>query len=94
MALDCLPQLEYGQLSTVGTDRPDLSVGHRGGVYFEAGYAMGRGLPVIWTCKRDDIDTLHFDVRQYNCIDWTAPGDLATRLQKRIEALLGRGPIA
>ena len=68
--------------------------GHRGGVYFEAGYAMGRGLPVIWTCQKDDFQNLHFDIRQYNCIDWTAPADLATRLQKRIEALLGRGPIA
>jgi hypothetical protein len=24
--------------------------GHRQGVYFEAGYAMGLGIPVIWTC--------------------------------------------
>lgn len=27
--------------------------GHRGGVYFEAGYALGLGLPVIWTCRED-----------------------------------------
>ena len=26
--------------------------GHRGGVYFEAGFALGLGLPVIWTCRR------------------------------------------
>jgi hypothetical protein len=68
--------------------------GHRGGVYFEAGYAMGRGLPVIWMCRKDDLDKLHFDIRQYNCIDWSEPIELAKRLQKRIEALLGRGPHA
>lgn len=27
--------------------------GQRGGVYFEAGFAYGRGLPVIWTCRED-----------------------------------------
>lgn len=27
--------------------------GHRGGVYFEAGFAYGLGLPVIWTCRKD-----------------------------------------
>jgi nucleoside 2-deoxyribosyltransferase len=67
---------------------------HRGGVYFEAGYAMGRGLPVIWTCRKEYIAGLHFDVRQYNCIDWTDVGDLRKRLQFRIEAVLGRGPLA
>jgi hypothetical protein len=35
--------------------------GHRGKVYFEAGLAMG--LPVFWTCRRDDLDKLHFDMR-------------------------------
>ena len=67
--------------------------GHRGGVYFEAGFAMGLGLPVIWTCNKDAIDDLHFDIRQYNCLDWSEPSDLRRRLQKRIEALLGRGPL-
>jgi hypothetical protein len=38
--------------------------GHRGGVYFEAGFALGLGLPVFWTCKKDHLDHLHFDVRQ------------------------------
>ena len=65
---------------------------HRGGVYFEAGFALGLGLPVIWTCRKDDMDNLHFDIRQYNMIDWETPGDLALRLQNRIEANLGKGP--
>ena len=27
--------------------------GYRGGVYFEAGFAYGLGLPVIYTCRKD-----------------------------------------
>ncbi len=66
--------------------------GHRGGVYFEAGYALGIGLPVFWTCKKSDMSDLHFDIRQFNCIDWQTPEELAKRLQVRLEAVLGRGP--
>lgn len=69
--------------------------GQRGGVYFEAGYALGHGLRVIWTCREDDLKNVHFDTRQYNFLPWTPGnyGDLATRLQNRIEATLGRGPV-
>jgi nucleoside 2-deoxyribosyltransferase/predicted RNA-binding Zn-ribbon protein involved in translation (DUF1610 family) len=66
--------------------------GHRGGVYYEAGFAAGRGLTVISTCRKDEMDNLHFDVRQYNCIDWQTADELAHRLQARIEAVLGDGP--
>ena len=66
--------------------------GHRGGVYFEAGFAIGLNLPVIWTCQKDDMKDLHFDIRQYNTIDWETPKDLALRLQRRIEATVGKGP--
>ena len=68
--------------------------GHRRGVYFEAGFALGLNLPVIWTCHKDDMAGLHFDIRQYNTIDWDTPDDLAVRLQRRIEATLGKGPRA
>ena len=66
--------------------------GHRGGVYFEAGFALGLNLQVIWTCHKDDLKDLHFDIRQYNCIDWTEPSDLAERLKNRIGAVIGMGP--
>jgi hypothetical protein len=66
--------------------------GQRGGVYYEAGYAAGRGLTVINTCRKDEVEKLHFDIRQYNCIDWTTPDELAHRLQARIEAVIGDGP--
>lgn len=75
--------------------------GSRGGVYFEAGYALGLGLPVIWTCRKDDLEKgeLHFDVEHFNFLTWTdAPDGLRTfsrALTKRIEALpaLGHGPV-
>ena len=66
--------------------------GQRPGVYFEAGFALGLGLEVIWSCRKDDICRLHFDIRQYNCIDWETEADLASRLRRRIEARLGVGP--
>ena len=66
--------------------------GHRGGVYFEAGFALGLDLPVIWTCRKDEMKHLHFDIRQFNTIDWDTPENLASRLQRRIEATLGKGP--
>lgn len=69
--------------------------GQRGGVYFEAGYALGLGLRVIWLCREDQLKDVHFDTRQYNFLKWK-PGeyaDLAKRLQNRIEATLGQGPI-
>ena len=67
--------------------------GHRGGVYWEAGFAKGLEREVFLTCRKDDIEDLHFDIRQYNCIDWETPEELTDRLQKRIEAVLGRGPL-
>ena len=65
--------------------------GHREGVYFEAGFALGLGLSVMWTCKKVDMKNLHFDIRQYNTIDWDDYEDLASRLQHRIEATVGKG---
>lgn len=66
---------------------------HKSGVYFEVGYAMGREIPVIWCCRKDQIKGLHFDVRQFNCIDWETPEELQARLQTRIEAAIGDGPL-
>lgn len=65
--------------------------GHRGGVYFEAGFALGLGIPVIWTCRDDQAADLHFDTRQYNHILWSDPADLRRKLTWRIEATLPRG---
>ena len=47
--------------------------GHRGGVYFEAGFALELGIPVIWTCREPDLGESHFDTRQYNHVVRTDP---------------------
>ena len=67
--------------------------GQRGGVYFEAGFARGLGLNVIWTCKDDHFNDLHFDVKGFNVIEWKAPADLRERLNARIRAVVGYGPL-
>lgn len=68
--------------------------GARGGVYYEAGFAHGLDLPVIFTCRKDVIDEglIHFDTRQYNHIVWETPQELRKRLAERIGATIGDGP--
>jgi hypothetical protein len=67
--------------------------GQRGGVYFEAGFALGLGLQVIWTCKKSDLKEVHFDNRQYNFIIWEEDklDEFNVALQNRIEATIGHG---
>ncbi|MBZ0130582.1 MAG: hypothetical protein K8F59_15900 [Rhodobacteraceae bacterium] len=67
--------------------------GARGGVYYEAGFAHGFNIPVIFTCRLDGLGKVHFDTRQYNHITWETPGELRERLAKRISATLGDGPL-
>ncbi len=66
--------------------------GARGGVYYEAGFAHGLGKQVIFTCRADQWDKLHFDTRQYNHIFWNTPEELREALNNRIRRLLGEGP--
>ena len=70
------------------------SDGARGGVYYEAGFAHGLGLPVIFTCRGDSLDNLHFDTNHYNHIVWTNSADLREKLTQRILAVMGTGPAA
>jgi hypothetical protein len=62
--------------------------GHRGGVYFEAGYARGLGIDVILTCREDELEKAHFDTRQYNHVVWKDEKDLFEKLKRRIEATI------
>ncbi len=71
----------------------------RGSVYFGAGYAKGKRIPVIWTC-RDDMEKAQaesFDTRQYKCLFWNKDNmrDFEKILQKHIEENknIGRGPL-
>jgi hypothetical protein len=58
------------------------------GVYFEAGFALGRSLDVIWMCHTDHLDHAHFDVKQYNMIVWREPADVAEKLYERVRATM------
>jgi hypothetical protein len=64
--------------------------GHRTGVYFEAGYAVGLGRPVIYTVRQDNAKDVHFDIQHYPRIEWQTPLDLQERLTARIGALINR----
>lgn len=63
----------------------------RPGVYFEAGYAIGLGLPVFWCVRHDDLENVHFDTRQYSHIVWRTEADLAEQLYYNVAAIIGRG---
>jgi hypothetical protein len=63
--------------------------GQNRGVYYEAGYAMGLGIPVIWCCKESAVARCHFDTRQFNHILWKTPADLQKSLSNRILATIG-----
>ena len=60
------------------------------GVYFEAGFALGLKLPVIWCVKRDDLKNVHFDTRQYYHVVWDTPDDLKEKLYDVICAVIGK----
>lgn len=64
----------------------------RGGVYYEAGFAQGLNIDVIWSVRADCIGHVHFDTRQYAHIVWSDPTDLRTRLKARIGAVIGQAP--
>jgi len=64
----------------------------RGGVYFEAGFALGLNIPVIWTCRNDAISHVHFDTRLFNHIVWGNAEELRAKLSNRISAVIGDGP--
>ncbi len=66
--------------------------GHRNGVYFEAGFARGLGIPVIHTCKAEHLDNAHFDTVQLNHVLWRTPEELRKKLYHRIIGSIGQGP--
>ncbi len=62
--------------------------GNRGGVYYEAGFAHGLGIPVIWTVQKKDLENVHFDTRQYNHIVYESAEELRDKLTNRIQATI------
>lgn len=70
--------------------------GQRHGVYFEAGMMLGLGRTVVWMCRRNEVTNdggLHFDVRQFNFIDYETEEEAKRRLYQRILAIEGEGPV-
>lgn len=68
----------------------DLSA-HRGGVYYEAGYAKGLGKEVIFSCHESYFKDIHFDVKQINTISWNEADEekFINDLVRRIEVTVG-----
>jgi nucleoside 2-deoxyribosyltransferase len=62
--------------------------GQRNGVYYEAGFAMGLGRPVIWCCKKEEIAQLHFDTNHKNHIAWQTHQELRDKLYARIRGTI------
>ena len=68
--------------------------GARGSVYYEVGFAHGLDLPVIFTCRDDQLDDLHFDTSHFLHLSWPRgyPETLIEPLKNRILANIGEGP--
>lgn len=58
------------------------------GVYFEAGYAEGRGIPVIYSVRKDSVGDLHFDTKHLNYIVWETTAELQQWVTDRIGAVI------
>jgi hypothetical protein len=59
------------------------------GVYFEAGFALGLGLKVIYTCHEKWFKKSHFDTNHFPHIIYKDPEDLCQKLKHKIEAWIG-----
>ena len=49
------------------------------------------GIEVIFICREDALQNVHFDTRQYNHIVWETPEELRQGLAARISAVIGDG---
>jgi nucleoside 2-deoxyribosyltransferase len=61
---------------------------HRNSVYFEAGFAMGMNIPIIWTCQKGHDKEMSFDTRQFPHILWENKDDLVKQVIDRIKVIL------
>lgn len=60
--------------------------GARPAVYFEAGFADGLGVEVIWCCEAAKKKDMCFDTRQFEHILWKDAEDLRKQLTAKIRA--------
>lgn len=61
--------------------------GNRQNVYFEAGYAMGLGIPVIRTCRAGERGLVAFDQNHYAVHEWKDGSDLRRLVRERAQKL-------
>jgi hypothetical protein len=61
---------------------------NKSGVYFEAGYALGRGKKVIYTCSKEHFNNLHFDVNHFPVLIYETKEQLKEMLKSKIEAYI------
>ncbi len=59
---------------------------HRNGVYFESGFALGLGKPVIYLCRKDEFDKAHFDIKPLQHIIYQTEEELYQKLKDKINA--------
>ena len=48
---------------------------------------------MTYTCRKDCMKRVHFDTNHFNHLIWEDKEDLRQRLTKRIEVVLGPGPV-
>jgi nucleoside 2-deoxyribosyltransferase len=60
--------------------------GQKNGVYFESGFALGRGLKVIYSVHKDDLINSHFDTKHFPHITYETTQELEQKLINKIEA--------
>lgn len=60
------------------------------GVYWEAGFATALDKPVIYTCRDDMKDKIHFDTNHRHCVYWDLekPDEAVKKLKATIRATL------
>lgn len=60
----------------------------RHNVYFEAGYGLGRGMKIIYTCKKEFFDTAKFDTNHFPHIVYETNEELKQKLIDKINAYI------
>lgn len=53
-------------------------------VYYTAGYALGRGIPVIWAVKSCDANNLRVHLQEIRPLVWDTAEDLVVLLQQKL----------
>jgi hypothetical protein len=58
--------------------------GARNAVYFEAGFAEGLGIPILWSCQEGHDADMCFDTKQIEHIIWKDPAHMTEQLAAKI----------